>query len=111
MAMRGPWTAWSLCDRDVRDHFRQSRQAPYRGVEPVWRAVNVAIPLAGKRHHLRLELVEAAAMQHATLFIEQRDRFGPHRLAARGRHFLDADQVRLAITALMHTLGGLLHDL
>src|SRR5262245_37421521 len=41
------------------DHFRQSRQASYRGVEPVRRAVNGAIPLAGKRHHLRLELARA----------------------------------------------------
>ena len=55
---------WSLCDRDMRDHFRQSRQAPYRGVEPVRRAVNGAIPLAGKRHHLRLELLWGESVRH-----------------------------------------------
>jgi hypothetical protein len=47
--------AWSLCDRDLRDRFRQSCKAPYRGVEPVRTALNLAILLAGKRHHLGFE--------------------------------------------------------
>jgi hypothetical protein len=54
------------------------------GVEPVRRAINGAIPPAGKRHHLDFELNEAMAMEHSDLSLEQADRFGAHRLATRG---------------------------
>jgi hypothetical protein len=77
--LRGAYAIW-----DLRYHFRQSRQAPYRSVEPVRRAINCANPLAGKRHHLGFELIAATAMQHSALLVEQADRFGAHRLATRG---------------------------
>jgi len=58
-----------LCDRNVRDDFTQPSNSPDHGIKPVRRAVDGAIPLAGKRHHLALELIEPAAMQHTLLFV------------------------------------------
>src|SRR5262249_40761383 len=69
----------------MRDHFRQSRQASYRGVEPIRRAVNGAIPLAGKRHHLRLGAAlgrERAAPTHPSDAIEQYERAPLHSITS-----------------------------
>ena len=43
--------------------------AKARGIKPVGRTVDGTLPLAGKRHHLALELIEPAAMQHTLLFV------------------------------------------
>jgi hypothetical protein len=64
-----------LGDWDLRDYFRQSRQAPYHGIEPVGRAIDRAIPLATECHHLAFQLIEPATMQHSALLVQQADRF------------------------------------
>src|SRR5262249_8558953 len=51
-----------LGDWDLRDNFAQPSDSPNHCIEPVWRAINGAVPLAAEGHHFALELIEAVTM-------------------------------------------------